>query len=135
MANIHSKRDNIIYILRNKKSKLEHIYCSIHKFLLNFSKQRRFPTFIFNIAKVIFPLIFLSVLLLNIIPYRSFSIIKYNVANNRALACDCVIFRMDDIQDFWIEQGQIAPMNLFISKNQSLSLGLIMHNIGNDSKT
>ncbi|MGB8035854.1 MAG: polysaccharide deacetylase family protein, partial [Nitrososphaeraceae archaeon] len=41
---------------------------------------------------------------------------------------------MDDIQDFWIEQGQIAPMNLFISKNQSLSLGLIMHNIGNDSK-
>ena len=41
---------------------------------------------------------------------------------------------MDDIQDFWIEQGQIGPMNLFISKNQSLSLGLIMHNIGNDSK-
>ena len=50
------------------------------------------------------------------------------------VACDCVIFRMDDVQDYWIEPAQIAPMNLFISKNQSLSLGLIMHTVGNDSK-
>ena len=41
---------------------------------------------------------------------------------------------MDDIQDYWLEQGQMTPMDLFISKNQSLSLGLIMHAVGNDSK-
>jgi peptidoglycan/xylan/chitin deacetylase (PgdA/CDA1 family) len=41
---------------------------------------------------------------------------------------------MDDIQDYWIAQGQLGPMDLFISKNQSLTLGLIMHTIGNDTK-
>jgi peptidoglycan/xylan/chitin deacetylase (PgdA/CDA1 family) len=47
-------------------------------------------------------------------------------------SCNCVIFRMDNIQDGWLEQGQISPMNIFLSKNQSLSLGLIMNSIGND---
>jgi peptidoglycan/xylan/chitin deacetylase (PgdA/CDA1 family) len=49
-------------------------------------------------------------------------------------SCRCVIFRMDDIQDYWIQVGQLTPMDLFMSKNQSLSLGLIMNHIGNDSK-
>lgn len=55
-----------------------------------------------------------------------------NADNNTR--CKCVVFRMDDIQDYWIENGQLTPMNLFISKNQSLSLGLIMNYLGNDSK-
>ncbi|MBA3750837.1 MAG: DUF2334 domain-containing protein, partial [Nitrosopumilus sp.] len=46
--------------------------------------------------------------------------------------CNCVVFRMDDIQDYWINSGQTAVMDLFLSKNQSLSLGLIMNGIGND---
>jgi peptidoglycan/xylan/chitin deacetylase (PgdA/CDA1 family) len=41
---------------------------------------------------------------------------------------------MDDIQDYWITKAQIAVMNLFISYNQSISLGLIMHEFGNDSR-
>jgi peptidoglycan/xylan/chitin deacetylase (PgdA/CDA1 family) len=41
---------------------------------------------------------------------------------------------MDDMQDHWIQAGQLAPMDLFISKNQSLSLGLIMNMMGNDTK-
>jgi len=41
---------------------------------------------------------------------------------------------MDDVQDSWIETAQLATMNLFISKNQSLTLGLIMNGIGNDTK-
>jgi len=41
---------------------------------------------------------------------------------------------MDDIQDYWSQAGQLTPMNLFMSRNQSLSLGIIMHEIGNDSK-
>jgi peptidoglycan/xylan/chitin deacetylase (PgdA/CDA1 family) len=39
---------------------------------------------------------------------------------------------MDDIQDYWIRDGQITPMNMFISKNQTLSLGLIVNGIGDD---
>jgi peptidoglycan/xylan/chitin deacetylase (PgdA/CDA1 family) len=58
---------------------------------------------------------------------------KSNSDSHRIL-CGCVIFRMDDVQDFWDVQGQLAPMDLFISKNQTLSLGLIMHAVGNDSK-
>jgi len=45
-----------------------------------------------------------------------------------------VIFRMDDIQDYWVQVAQHAIMNLFITKNQKLSLGLIMGNIGRDSE-
>jgi peptidoglycan/xylan/chitin deacetylase (PgdA/CDA1 family) len=41
---------------------------------------------------------------------------------------------MDDIQDYWLNSAQVAVMNLFLSKNQSLSLGSIMHLVGNDSK-
>jgi peptidoglycan/xylan/chitin deacetylase (PgdA/CDA1 family) len=48
--------------------------------------------------------------------------------------CKCVVFRMDDIQDYWIDNAQIAAMNLFISKNQSLSLGLIMNITGKDGR-
>ena len=47
--------------------------------------------------------------------------------------CQCVVFRIDDIQDYWIDQAQIAAMDLFISKNLTLSVGLIMDDIGNDT--
>jgi hypothetical protein len=47
--------------------------------------------------------------------------------------CRCVIFRLDDVQDNYLQSAQLAQMNLFISKNQSLSLGIIMSGIGNDT--
>lgn len=47
--------------------------------------------------------------------------------------CSCVIFKIDDIQDYWIEQASIAALDLFISKNLTLSVGLIMDDIGNDT--
>lgn len=55
-------------------------------------------------------------------------------SNDRNTACNCVVFRMDDVQDYWLKAVQMAAMNLFMSKNQSVSLGLIMHHVGNDSK-
>lgn len=48
--------------------------------------------------------------------------------------CNCVVFRMDDIQDFWLNHGQVTPLDLFLSKNQSLTVGVIMNYTGNDSK-
>jgi peptidoglycan/xylan/chitin deacetylase (PgdA/CDA1 family) len=53
---------------------------------------------------------------------------------NITTACNCVVFRMDDVQDYFGSNGTTAVMDQFISKNQSLSLGLIMNEIGNDSK-
>jgi 3D (Asp-Asp-Asp) domain-containing protein/peptidoglycan/xylan/chitin deacetylase (PgdA/CDA1 family) len=59
----------------------------------------------------------------------------YTVYNNYAknnTSCNCVVFRMDDIQDDWIRSAQIDAMNLFLSKKIPLSLGIIMNSIGND---
>ena len=47
--------------------------------------------------------------------------------------CNCVIFRIDDINNHFLPKIQIFIMNEFILKNQSLSLGLIMHQIDNES--
>ena len=44
------------------------------------------------------------------------------------------MFRFDDIQDSWLDDVQVAMLNLFISKNQSVTLGVIMNYVGNDSK-
>jgi peptidoglycan/xylan/chitin deacetylase (PgdA/CDA1 family) len=48
-------------------------------------------------------------------------------------SCNCVVFRMDDVQDYFVSVAQVAAMNIFVSKGQPLSLGLIMNSIGNDS--
>jgi peptidoglycan/xylan/chitin deacetylase (PgdA/CDA1 family) len=77
-------------------------------------------------------MLFITILLV-IIPRSSFS----QQAANTTIAtspCNCVVFRMDDIQDYWIESAQLAVMNLFISNHQGLTAGLIMHAVGNDSK-
>jgi len=39
---------------------------------------------------------------------------------------------MDDVHDNFIDEAQAAAMNLFVLKNQPLTLGLIMSDIGND---
>ena len=47
---------------------------------------------------------------------------------------NCVVFRMDDIQDYYASDAQIAAMNLFMSKGQPLSLGIIMNGTREDLK-
>lgn len=48
-------------------------------------------------------------------------------------ACECVIFRFDDVRNGYLEDVQLALMDFFISKNESVSLGLIMNQIENGS--
>lgn len=59
--------------------------------------------------------------------------ISYSSGANSS-SCGCVVFRFDGIQDYWLQPAQLAVMDLFLSKNLSLSPGLIMDAIGNDSK-
>jgi hypothetical protein len=61
------------------------------------------------------------------------SVNKDNIGNIHD-NCNCVIFRMDDIQDYWLNSVQNKVMDVFLNHNQTLSLGLIMHMVGNDSK-
>jgi peptidoglycan/xylan/chitin deacetylase (PgdA/CDA1 family) len=45
-----------------------------------------------------------------------------------------VIFRMDDVKDCWVRAAQLALMDLFITRNQNLSMGLVMNSLGNDTE-
>ena len=45
----------------------------------------------------------------------------------------CVIFRLDDVRNGYLEKVQISLMNFFLSNNDRLSLGLIMNNIEDGS--
>lgn len=47
-------------------------------------------------------------------------------------ACNCVIFRLDDIQDSWITQVQSAVIDKFVERNENLNLAIIMNDIGTD---
>jgi len=43
--------------------------------------------------------------------------------------CKCVVFRLDDVNSDFLTKIQVSLMDQFISQNQSISLGLIMHRI------
>jgi peptidoglycan/xylan/chitin deacetylase (PgdA/CDA1 family) len=43
--------------------------------------------------------------------------------------CNCVAFRVDDVSDNRIA-GNLAVLNLFLSENQPLTLGIVMNHIG-----
>lgn len=47
----------------------------------------------------------------------------------KGVSCDCVVFRLDDVNSNYLPTVQVDILNEFISKNQSLSLGLIMHRV------
>jgi peptidoglycan/xylan/chitin deacetylase (PgdA/CDA1 family) len=64
----------------------------------------------------------------------SSEIISYGENGTVHSNCNCVVFRMDDIQDYWVKPGHLAAMNQFIARNQSLTIGIIMNSIGNDSE-
>jgi peptidoglycan/xylan/chitin deacetylase (PgdA/CDA1 family) len=71
----------------------------------------------------------------NVIFQASFSeIISFGNNGTVHSNCNCVVFRMDDIQDYWLKSAQLAAMNQFTSRNQSLTTGIIMNGIGNDTE-
>lgn len=64
--------------------------------------------------------------------HSSLALENQKIENNNQSPCNCVIFRMDDVHDNFIDEAQAAAMNLFVLKNQPLTLGVIMSDIGND---
>ena len=47
-------------------------------------------------------------------------------------ACNCVAFRLDGVQDYWLNQVQMEIIESFIQKNKPLTLGIIANAFGND---
>jgi len=54
--------------------------------------------------------------------------------NEPISSCDCVAFRFDDVQDYWLNDVQIAYINTFVEKNIPLTAGIVADSFGNDQK-
>jgi peptidoglycan/xylan/chitin deacetylase (PgdA/CDA1 family) len=52
----------------------------------------------------------------------------------RITGCNCVAFRLDNVQDYWLDNAQIGLIDTFKQKDASLTLGIIAKVFGNDSK-
>ncbi|MBM2852787.1 MAG: hypothetical protein HW420_1334, partial [Candidatus Nitrosotenuis sp.] len=54
--------------------------------------------------------------------------------NTDHLNCNCVAFRLDDIQDYFLNNAQMDMIKLFKQQNASLTLGVIASPFGTDPK-
>ena len=48
-------------------------------------------------------------------------------------SCNCVAFRLDDIQDYYLNQAQMQIIETFEERNASLTVGVIGNYIGDDA--
>src|SRR5438445_5204601 len=48
--------------------------------------------------------------------------------------CQCVAFRLDNVQDYWLNNVQTKIIDTFQQKNASLTIGIIGNSFGNDPK-
>src|SRR5437660_12104509 len=49
-------------------------------------------------------------------------------------SCHCIAFRLDDIQDYWLNNVQTKIIDTFQQKNTSLTIGIIENHVGQDPK-
>ena len=57
-----------------------------------------------------------------------------NVQENPFISCNCIAFRLDDVQDYWLADTQIDLINMFAEKNIPLTIGVIGNFTGSDQK-
>jgi len=60
-----------------------------------------------------------------------------NVSNptpNNVPNCQCVAFRLDNVQDYWLNNVQTKIIDTFQQKSASLTIGIIGNSFGNDAK-
>lgn len=69
----------------------------------------------------------LPVMLLVLVP--TYALPAYSVSS-----CQCVAFRLDDVQDYWLDSVQTKLIDTFQQENASLTIGIIGNHIGQDSK-
>ncbi|SHO47539.1 conserved exported hypothetical protein [Nitrosotalea sinensis] len=48
--------------------------------------------------------------------------------------CNCIVFRLDNIQDYWLDDVQIKIIDSFVSKDIGITAGIIGNTFGNDTK-
>ena len=68
------------------------------------------------------------------LPSSDSGILSDEKINPLSKNCECVAFRFDDIQDYWLNDVQIQVMDVFLEKNIPLTIGIIGNNFGTDAK-
>ena len=68
--------------------------------------------------------IILSTLFLYIFSYQ---------AHAAVAGCNCVVFRLDDIQDYWLSNNQQILINTFRNLSVPLTIGIIANEFGEDT--
>lgn len=63
------------------------------------------------------------------------AVILDNNSSSGSTSCNCIVFRLDDIQDHWFHDVQLAVLDKFIDTNTKVTLGLIMNYYGADPVT
>ncbi|HVX02528.1 MAG TPA: polysaccharide deacetylase family protein [Nitrososphaera sp.] len=56
-----------------------------------------------------------------------------NNSNDNGTRCNCIVMRLDDVQDEWVRDVQLALLNRLISDHVHTSTAIIMDDFGNDS--
>ena len=56
------------------------------------------------------------------------------ITSAKTESCNCIAFRFDDVQDYWLNDVQIEFMNTFAENDVPLTIGIIADSFGNDSK-
>jgi peptidoglycan/xylan/chitin deacetylase (PgdA/CDA1 family) len=64
-----------------------------------------------------------------VIPTPQPVISKINATN-----CNCVVFRLDNVQDYWLDNVQSKVIDTFYKNNASLTIGIIGGAFGTDTK-
>jgi len=49
-------------------------------------------------------------------------------------SCNCVAFRLDDVQDYWLTESQVSIIDVFQNKRIPLTIGIIGSGFGDDPK-
>jgi peptidoglycan/xylan/chitin deacetylase (PgdA/CDA1 family) len=52
--------------------------------------------------------------------------------NTNSINCNCIAFRLDDVQDHWLTNSQIEIMEIFNEREIPLTIGIIGNRIGED---
>jgi hypothetical protein len=53
---------------------------------------------------------------------------------SKIVSCNCVAFRLDNVQDYWLNSVQTKIIGTFEQKNASLTVGIIAKDFGSDPK-
>jgi peptidoglycan-N-acetylglucosamine deacetylase len=58
--------------------------------------------------------------------------VALGTAPARVQSCNCVAFRLDDIQDYFLSSAQLKAMQVFEQRNENLTVGVIGNYFGSD---